>query len=113
MKITTEDVRKSTAERDDNGDLIPDTHTIEWDGQEAEIDVYPLTGGLGNRIAKHEQGLTELDPKAVAAVLSASCPGLEDLRADDVRDMKLEKIKALVDPVVEQLPEAEVDPGNR
>lgn len=112
-ELTVDDVREDTAKRDESGELIPDTYDIEWNGETRELAVKPITGGLANRVAKHEEGFDDLDPQAVAAVLSAACPALEDIRAEDVRDMPLDQIQALVEPIGQQMPEVEPAEGNR
>lgn len=108
-KLNIDDVQEKQASRDDNGELIPRTEEIEWGDETKEIDVYPITGGLGNQIAKHERGLNELDPEAVAAVVRAACPNLTDMTADDIEALPLEYIEALIGPITSQLPE--VDAG--
>ena len=111
-KITTETVRSDAPDRDENGDLIPTTHDVEWNDKTAELDVKPIVGGIANKIAKHETGLAELDPEAVAVVLRTACPGLDGLTSGDVESMRVEKIQALVGPIVDQLPEVEDAGGN-
>jgi len=111
MPVDLNDVREKSA-RDESGELVPETETFEYEGETNEIRVYPVTGGMGNRLAKHEKGLQELEPKAVAAVLSVMCPDLEDITADDVRDMPLQYEVALTSAVAEQLPDTEIE-GNQ
>jgi hypothetical protein len=111
-KVDLNDVQEAKAERDENGDLLPDTKTFEYEGETKEVDVLPVTGGLGNRLAKHQEGLEELEPKSVAAVLSVMCPDLEGITADDVEDMPLKYEVGLTNAVAEQMPETEIAEGN-
>jgi len=112
MPVDLQDIKEKSA-RDEDGELVPKTEEFEYDGETKEIRVYPVTGGMGNRLAKHEGGLQELEPKAVAAVLSIMCPDLEGITAKDVQDMPLQYEVALTSAVAEQLPDAEIDEGNR
>jgi len=112
MPVDLSDVKEKSA-RDENGELVPETETFEYEGETHEIRVYPVTGGMGNRLAKHETGLQELEPKAVAAVLSVMCPDLEGITSEDVRDMPLQYEVGLTSAVAEQLPDTEIDEGNQ
>lgn len=109
MPVGLDDVRAEKVDRDEHGNPIPEERPIEWAGKEDTLRVYPIVGGIANRIAEHEEGLQRLDPQSVAVVLSVCCPDLEDIRAEDVRDMPLPKLKALIDPIEEQMPDMEVD----
>lgn len=111
MALDIDDVREESA-RGSDGELIPETKTFEYDGETQEVKVYPVTGGMANKLAEHEQGLEELDPQSVAVVLSTACPDLEDIRKSDVEDMPLPLEIGLVNAVAEQLPDVDVE-GNR
>lgn len=111
MTIDIDDVREESA-RDSNGELVPDTKTFDYQGETREVRVYPVTGGMANKLAEYEEGLQELDPQAVAVVLSTACPDLEDIRKKDVEDMHLPFEIGLVNAVAEQLPDVEIE-GNR
>lgn len=107
-KLTVEDVQAEQAERDSEGELIPNTKEVKWNGSVKEVEVLPMTTGIVNEIAEYESGLAVLDPEAVANVVNVCCAGLE-LTADDVDALPVEQVDNLVTPITEELPE--VDPG--
>lgn len=105
-KLTVEDVQAEQAERDSEGELIPNTKEVKWNGSVKEVEVLPITTGVANEIAEYESGLAELDPEAVANVVNTCCPHLE-LTADDVDALPMQQVNKLVTPITEELPEVE------
>lgn len=105
MTVDLESVKDETVERDENGDLIPEEKEIQWDGESETIEVKPFVTGMGNRLAKHDEGLQELDPTAVASVISVMCPDLEGIKPEHVRDLPMAKVNAIVNAITEELPE--------
>jgi hypothetical protein len=105
MTLELDDVKAEKAQRDEQGELIPEEKDIEWNGKTETLRVKPFVTGMGNRLAKHEEGLQELDPKSVAAVISAMCPDLAQISAADVEALPIEKVAAIVEAITEELPD--------
>lgn len=110
MALELDDIDEAGAQRDENGELVAKEKEIEWEDNTETLRVKPFVTGMGNKLAKHEQGLRELEPNAVAAIISVMCPDLEDIRAEHVEDLPVPKLKAIIDAISEETPD-DVDMG--
>jgi hypothetical protein len=104
-EISTDDLQEGIAKRDSDGELIADTHEIDWFGSTKVIKTKPITTGLLNELSDVDEAIADLDPEAVYEAFQTIylSESILALSVDDIRDMKSTGLNALLKPLEEQV----------
>lgn len=113
-EISTDDLHDEIVERGDDGELIPETHEIDWQGREVEVKTKPITTGLLNELSNLDEAIADLEPDAVheafqTIYLSDAVLGLS---VQEIQDMKASGLNNLLSPLEDEVDEEFDGEGN-
>lgn len=117
-EISTTDTQDGVVERDGDGEIIPEKHTVELpDGEEVFIKTKPITTGVLNEISHIDEEVMGLEPKAVKEAFETVylSDALTSMTVEEIRDTRGAYLKAYLTPLEEAVGESfdeEDDEGN-
>jgi hypothetical protein len=105
--LSTDAVKDKTVKRNGSGELIPETHTIDWDGEDMTVKTVPITTGVVNELSHIDDEIMNLQPQAVHEAMQAIYvePDFDEFTVEDVADLELKYLEALMEPLDKQLSE--------
>lgn len=106
-EISTDDLKGQIAQRDNDGKLIAEDHTIELNGQERTVKTKPITTGLLNELSHIDEAVADLEPDAVREAFQTIylSDAILALTEQEIRDMKASALKALLAPLEDAVEE--------
>jgi len=106
-KLTTDDVSEKTIDRGPDGELIPVEHEIEWGTETKTVETVPITTGVINQLSHIDDAIVELEPAAVHEAIQEIyvTPDPERFTVEDIRDLELQYLEALMSPIDRQIDE--------
>jgi len=113
-EISTNDTSKGVAKRGDDGELIPEEHTVDLpDGEEVVIKTKPITTGLLNELSELDDAIGDLEPSAVKEAFNTIylSDALRDMSEQEIEDTKAEYLNAYLQPLDDAV-EADMNEGN-
>jgi len=113
-KLTVDDVNEQTVRRDSNGDLIPETHEIEWGDDTKTVETVPITTGVINELSHIDDEIMNLEPQAVYEAFRAIyvTPDPSEFSVKEIQDLEFQYLEALMSPLDEQMSEDIESEGN-
>jgi len=115
-EISTTDTSKGVAKRGDDGELIPEEHTVILpDGEEVVIKTKPITTGLLNELSELDDAISQLDPSAVKEAFETIylSDALSNMTVQEIEDTKAEYLEAYLSPLDDAVEEDIGEEGNR
>lgn len=101
-EISIDDTKQGVAKRGDDGELIPEEHSVDLPhGEEVTIKTKPITTGLLNELSDLDDAIENLEPEAVheafqTIYLSDAILGLS---VEEIRDTRAEYLNSYLEPV--------------
>lgn len=106
-KLGAEDVESAVIDRDEDGEIIPEEHVIDWGGEERRVETKPITTGLINELSHIDDAIADLEPEAVYEAFQTIYvePYVDYFDESDIKDMEFQYLEALMQPLDEQMEE--------
>lgn len=106
-KLGAEDVESAVIDRDEDGEIIPEEHVIDWGGEERRVETKPITTGLINELSHIDDAIADLEPEAVYEAFQTIYvePYIDYFDESDIKDMEFQYLEALMQPLDEQMEE--------
>lgn len=100
-EISTDDLKEGIAQRGDDGELIPETHEIDWFGTTKVVKTKPITTGLLNELSSLDSAIADLEPQAVYEAFQTIyvTESVLNLTVADIDDMKGKALTSLIQPL--------------
>jgi len=101
-EISTTDTSEGVAKRGDDGELIPEEHTVSLpNGEQVVINTKPITTGLLNELSELDEAVQQLEPSAVHEAFQTIYldENVLNLSVKDIRDMRAPYLEALLKPL--------------
>jgi len=101
-EISTTDTSEGVAKRGDDGELIPEEHTVSLpNGEEVIIKTKPITTGLLNELSELDDAVQRLEPRAVKEAFETIylSDALCNMSVEEIRDTKSEYLSAYLKPL--------------
>jgi hypothetical protein len=105
--LSPNDVSEKTVKRDSDGELIPETHEIDWGGESKTVKTVPITTGVVNELSHIDDEIAELKPSAVYTAFETIYvePDPSELSENDIEDLEFQYLEALMSPLDDQMSE--------
>jgi len=106
--LSANDVKEKTVKRGSDGELIPETHTIDWGGEEKQVKTVPITTGKINELSHIDEAIQSLEPKAVLEAFNTLYiePDPSTFDLGDIQDLEFQYLEALMKPLDKQMSES-------
>jgi hypothetical protein len=103
--LSADDVREKKVDRDSSGELIAETHTIDWGGEDKEVETRPITTGVINELSHIDDEIANLEPKAVHEAFKTLYlkPDPSTFDESDIKDLEFQYLEALMEPLDKQM----------
>jgi len=114
-EISTTDTSKGVAKRGDNGELIPEEHTVTLpNGEEVVIKTKPITTGLLNELSELDDAIAQLEPSAVQEAFEKIylSDALRNMTVQEIEDTRAGYLEAYLSPLDEAVEENIGEKGN-
>ena len=113
--LTADDIKDKTVERGPDGELIPDSHEINWGDETKTVKTVPITTGVINRLSHIDDEIANLEPKAVHEAFETLYvePSPDTFTVEDIQDLDFEYLEALMQPLDKNMSMDIGDEGNR
>lgn len=102
QEITSNHTESGTVERDADGELIPEEHTVILpDGDEVIVKTKPITTGLLNELSQLDEAIAQLEPEAVHEAFQTIyvSEALCNMTVAEIRDTRAEYLTAYLEPL--------------
>ncbi len=111
-KLTLDDVEQDVHERDEEGELLPVEHDIEYNGQEKTVKTVPITIGAMNKLSHVDEEISNLHPPAVLEALQTLYvePDFSGWTEEKVEAYDGERLGELLSPLEDKV-DGEFDGG--
>jgi len=105
--LSASDVKEKTVKRDSDGNLLPETHEIDWGGEPKVVKTVPITTGTINQLSHISDEIQNLEPQAVLEAFEALYiePDPSTFDLGDIQDLEFQYLEALMKPLDEQMSE--------
>lgn len=105
--LSIDDVEKDVKERDSDGELLPETHTIEYNGEQKDVKTVPLVTGTINKLSHVDDEIANLEPSAVLEALQELYiePDFSGWTEGKVEAYDVERLSELLAPLDEKVEE--------
>jgi len=112
--LSADDVKEKSVKRDSNGEIIPETHEIQWGDDTKTVKTVPITTGVINELSSLDEEIANLQPEAVHEAFKSLYvePDPNTFSEQDIRDLDFEYMRALMEPLDSKIEESIGEEGN-
>jgi hypothetical protein len=104
-ELSVDDLNEKKAKRDSEGNLVGNTHEIDWYGETKHVRTKPITTGLLNELSELDDGINNLEPEAVHEAIQTLylTESIRNLTVQDISDLEAGALKRLLQPLEDEV----------